>query len=182
LAKEVIKWLYILSPGRRDHMNMDYKEKAFQNLRKQNLRITNARKAIIDILEGKHLTLQEIYHELKKRGFHNLSTVYNNIDFLLEHKIITQVFINGKKHYDLTIEEYSHNADSHVHVKCLANDNIIEINEEEFIDKIKDHQVFEGFDISKLQLVVEGACKHYNSELCKDKDYCYLEKIKNGSH
>ena len=78
----------------------------------------------------------------------------------------------------MTIEEYSHNADSHVHVKCLANDNIIEINEEEFIDKIKDHQVFEGFDISKLQLVVEGACKHYNSELCKDKDYCYLEKIK----
>ena len=61
----MIKWLYILSPGRRDHMNMDYKEKAFQNLRKQNLRITNARKAIIDILEGKHLTLQEIYHELK---------------------------------------------------------------------------------------------------------------------
>ena len=62
-------------------MNMDYKEKAFQNLRKQNLRITNARKAIIDILKANTLTLQEIYHELKKRGFHNLSTVYNNIDF-----------------------------------------------------------------------------------------------------
>ena len=50
---------------------MDYKEKAFQNLRKQNLRITSSRKAIIDILEGKHLTLQEIYYEMKKRGFHN---------------------------------------------------------------------------------------------------------------
>ena len=83
---------------------MDYKEKAFQNLRKQNLRITNARKAIIDVLEGKHLTIQEIYYELSKKGYNNLSTVYNNIDFLLEHKIITQVFINGKTHYDLTIE------------------------------------------------------------------------------
>lgn len=156
---------------------MDYKERAFQNLRKQNLRITKARKAIIDVLEGHHLTIQEIFYKLKEKGYHNLSTVYNNIDFLLEHKIITQVFINGKKHYDLTIEEYSHNADSHVHVSCHASDNIIEINEEEFLSKIKDHPVFAGFDISKLQLVVEGACKHYDTVLCKDKDNCYLTNL-----
>lgn len=156
---------------------MDYKEKAFQNLRKQNLRITNARKAIIDVLEGKHLTIQEIYYELSKKGYNNLSTVYNNIDFLLEHKIITQVFINGKTHYDLTIEEYSHNADSHIHVSCLASDSIIEINEEEFLNKIKNHPVFQGFDITKLQLVVEGACKHYDSEMCKNKENCYLQNI-----
>lgn len=158
---------------------MDYKEKAFQNLRKQNLRITKARKAIIDILEGKHLTIQEIYAEMQNKGFHNLSTVYNNIDFLLEHKIITQVFINGKKHYDLTIEEYSHTADSHVHVSCLASDNIIEINEQEFLNRIKNHPVFKGFDISKLQLVVEGNCKHYDTEVCKNTTNCYLINLHN---
>jgi len=156
---------------------MDYKEKAFQNLRKQNLRITSSRKAIIDILEGKHLTLQEIYYEMKKRGFHNLSTVYNNIDFLLQHKIITEIYINGKKHYDLTIEEYSHSADSHIHVSCLASDNIIEINEEEFIEKIKNYPAFKGFDISKLQLVVEGNCKYYDTELCKNTSNCFLNKL-----
>lgn len=156
---------------------MDYKERAFQNLRKQNLRITKARKAIIDILEGRHLTIQEIYYEMKKKGYHNLSTVYNNIDFLLQYKIITQIFINGKKHYDLTIEEYSHTADSHVHVSCLASENIIEINEEEFLNKIKSHPVFKGFDISKLQLVVEGNCKHYDTELCKNTNNCFLNRL-----
>ena len=159
---------------------MDYKEKAFQNLRKQNLRITKARKAIIDVLEGNHLTLQEIYQLLSQKGYHNLSTVYNNIDFLLEHKIIAQIFINGSKHYDLTIEEYSHSADSHIHVSCLASDSIIEINEEKFLNELKDHPVFKGFDISKLQLVVEGACKHYDSDLCKNKHSCYLHNIKDN--
>ena len=77
---------------------MDEREKIFQELRKSNIRITKQRRAIIDVLEGKHLTIQEIYNDLKKKGYHNLGTVYNNIDFLLEHKIVTQIFINGKKH------------------------------------------------------------------------------------
>lgn len=158
---------------------MDNKEKAFQNLRKQNLRITKARKAIIDLLEGKHLTIQEIFMHLKSKGYHNLSTVYNNIEFLLAHKIITQVFINGKKHYDLTIEEYSHNADSHVHVSCIASDNIIEINHGDILGKIKKHPIFKGFDISKVQLVVEGSCPHFDKETCKDPRNCYLVKLQN---
>ncbi|MCK5388690.1 MAG: transcriptional repressor, partial [Candidatus Izimaplasma sp.] len=76
---------------------MDEREKVFSELRKQNIRITRQRRAIIDVLEGKHLTIQDVYTELKKRGFNNLGTVYNNIDFLLEHKIVAQIFINGKK-------------------------------------------------------------------------------------
>ena len=74
--------------------------------------------AYIYVLEGKHLTIQDIYTELKKRGYNNLGTIYNNIDFLLEHKIVAQIFINGKKHYDLTIDEKSHSADSHINVTC----------------------------------------------------------------
>ena len=64
---------------------MDEREKVFSDLRKNNIRITKQRRAIIDVLEGKHLTIQEIYNELRKRGYNNLGTVYNNIDFLLEH-------------------------------------------------------------------------------------------------
>jgi len=155
---------------------IDYKEKAFNRLRKQNLRITNARKAIIDILEGRHLTIHEIYDELKLKGYHNLSTVYNNLDFLCDYKIITKVFINDKTYYDLAIEETSHDADSHIHVACQSSENIIELNEEKILEKIKNDPVFAGFDISKLQLIIEGTCKH-ESEMCKVKDTCYIKSI-----
>ncbi len=159
---------------------MDAKEKVFNELRKQNVRITKQRRAIIDILDGKHLTIQEIHNELKKRGYHNLGTVYNNIDFLTDHKIITQIFINGKKHYDLTIDERSHTADSHIHVTCKVNNNIIEINDSSIFDEIKNHKIFKDFDIKKLQIVVEGVCKHYDTDLCKKDDACFIRLLQNN--
>ncbi len=156
---------------------MDEREKIFTELRKQNIRITRQRKAIIDVLEGKHLTIQDIYTELKKRGFKNLGTVYNNIDFLLEHKIVAQIFINGKKHYDLTIDEKSHNADSHIHVTCKVNNNIIEINDSKIFNEIKSNPIFKNFTISKLQLVVEGFCEHFEKDTCKKDDKCFIATL-----
>lgn len=156
---------------------MDEREKVFADLRKQNIRITKQRRAIIDVLEGKHLTIQEIYNELRKRGYNNLGTVYNNIDFLLEHKIVAQIFINGKKHYDLTIDEKSHNADSHIHVTCKVNNNIIEINDSKIFDIIKEQDIFKNFDIKKLQLVVEGNCDHYEKDTCKKDGTCFISTL-----
>lgn len=156
---------------------MDSREKVFAELRKNNVRITKQRRAIIDVLEDKHLTIQEIYSELKKRGFKNLGTVYNNIDFLLEHKIVTQIFINGKKHYDLTIDEKSHSADSHIHVTCKVNNNIIEINNSNIFDEIKANPIFKDFKISKLQLVVEGVCEHFEKDTCKKDGKCFISTL-----
>ncbi len=156
---------------------MDSKEKVFNELRKQNVRITKQRRAIIDVLEGKHLTIQEIHTELKKRGYRNLGTVYNNIDFLIEHKIITQIFINGKKHYDLTIDDRSHSADSHIHVTCKVNNNIIEINDSKIFDLLKQQEIFKNFDIQKLQIVVEGTCIHHGTEKCRTDDACFIKQL-----
>ena len=156
---------------------MDVKEKLFRELRKDNIRITKQRRAIIDVLEGKHLTIQEIYSELKKKGYHNLGTVYNNIDFLIEHKIVAQLFINGKKHYDLTIDDSTHSADSHIHVTCKVNNNIIEINQGKIFDLIKNDEIFKDFNINKLQIVVEGTCQHYDKESCKDDASCFIKSL-----
>jgi len=156
---------------------MDEREKIFSELRKTNIRITKQRRAIIDVLEGKHLTIQDIYSDLKKKGYHNLGTVYNNIDFLLEHKIVTQIFINGKKHYDLTIDDRSHTADSHIHVTCKVNNNIIEINDSRIFDQIKANEIFKDFNITKLQLVVEGTCSHYEKDTCKKDGACFIKRL-----
>jgi len=157
--------------------NMDEREKIFGELRKQNIRITKQRKAIIDVLEGKHLTIQDVYSELRKRGYNNLGTVYNNIDFLLEHKIVAQIFINGKKHYDLTIDEKSHSADSHIHVTCKVNNNIIEINDSKIFEDIKGNEIFKNFRITKLQLVVEGVCEHFEKDSCKKDESCFIKAL-----
>jgi len=156
---------------------MDEREKIFSELRKTNIRITKQRRAIIDVLEGKHLTIQDIYNDLKKKGYHNLGTVYNNIDFLLEHKIVTQIFINGKKQYDLTIDYHSHTADAHIHVTCKVNNNIIEINDSQIFDQIKANEIFKDFNISKLQLVVEGTCSHFEKETCKKDGACFIKRL-----
>ena len=156
---------------------MDERERVFGELRKHNIRITRQRRAIIDVLEGKHLTIQDIYTELKKRGFNNLGTVYNNIDFLLEHKIVAQIFINGKKHYDLTIDDKSHSADSHIHVTCKVNNNIVEINDSKIFEQIKSNPIFKNFKVNKLQLVVEGVCDHYDKETCRKDDACFINKL-----
>ncbi len=156
---------------------MDAKEKVFQELRKHNVRITKQRRAIIDVLDGKHLTIGEIHAELKQRGFHNLGTVYNNIDFLIENKIVTQIFINGKKHYDLTIDELSHTADSHIHVTCKVNNNIIEINDSSIFELIKNHEIFKNFNIQKLQIVAEGTCDYFDTEHCKKDNACFIANL-----
>jgi len=156
---------------------MDEREKIYSELKKTNIQITKQRKKIIEVHEGKHMTIQEIYNDLKKKGYHNLGTVYNNIDFLLEHKIVTQIFINGKKHYDLTIDDHSHTADSHIHVTCKVNNNIIEINDSRIFDQIKANEIFKDFNISKLQLVVEGTCSHYEKDTCKKDGACFIKRL-----
>jgi Fur family ferric uptake transcriptional regulator/Fur family peroxide stress response transcriptional regulator len=160
---------------------MNKREELFNDLRKQNIRITKQRKAIIDVLEDNHLTIQEIYAELKKRGFSNLGTVYNNIDFLLEHKIVTQLFINGKKHYDLTIDEDSHDADSHIHVTCKVENKIVEINHSDIFDTIKKHPIFANFEIDKIQLQIEGVCKDSENGECQRTGHCFLEELDNAN-
>ena len=158
-------------------INMKKREELFSELRKQNIRITKQRKAIIDVLENKHLTIQDIYTELRKRGFTNLGTVYNNIDFLLEHKIVTQLFINGKKHYDLTIDEDTHSADSHIHVTCRADNRIYEVNHSDIFETLKKHPMFENFVIEKIQLQIEGICKNVDANNNHKGGHCFLEDI-----
>jgi Fe2+ or Zn2+ uptake regulation protein len=160
---------------------MDNKELLFADLRKQGIRITKQRRAIIDTLEGKHLTINEIYDDLRLKGYHNLGTVYNNIDFLLEHEIVTTIFINGKKHFDLTLSKDKHDAKSHIHVTCQTSGKITEINDQSIFEYIKSHRLFKYFNIEKIQLVIDGHCAFQDAESCRKEGGCFLKStIKNN--
>lgn len=156
-------------------MKTEISNPLFDKIKQTNMRLTAPRKAIIEILEGQHLTLQEIYEKMKEMGHHNLSTVYNNIEALLQENILTEVYISGKTHYDLAIEDESHSAAEHIHVACKVDDHIIEINHTDVIEMIKKHPVFQNFQIDSIKLVVEGVCPSYDKGMCESSDKCYLK-------
>lgn len=138
---------------------MDSRKKYFDQLRKKNLRITNARKAMIEVLEDNHLTFKEIQRELAKRGFNNISTVYNNLDFLLEHKIAVELYINDTKYYDLAIDNPMHNADSHIHMIIRDNNEITEINNPKVFEYIKGLDELKHLEIENIKISISARNK-----------------------
>jgi len=137
---------------------MNEKEKYFNKLRKKNLRITEPRKALIEILEDNHLTFKEIQSKLLERGYTNVSTIYNNLDFLIEQKIAVELHINGTKYYDLAIDNPMHNADSHIHIALKDTNQIKEISNNNVFEYIKKLPELENLNIDYIKITI-GARK-----------------------
>ena len=137
---------------------MDSRETYFNKLPKKNLRITNSRKAMIDVLENNHLTFKEIQTALAKKGYTNISTIYNNLDFLIEQRIVVELFINDTKYYDLAIDNPMHNADSHIHVVVKDTNKITEINNTDVFEFIKQIPELKDLQIDYVRITI-GARK-----------------------
>jgi Fur family ferric uptake transcriptional regulator/Fur family peroxide stress response transcriptional regulator len=153
-------------------------EELYQKLREKNIRVTQQRRAIIDALDGKHLTLYDLHLAMKAKGYKNLGTIYNNLDFLMDQKIVTEVYIKGKKHYDLVVgEQGHHSADQHIHLSCSVNNKIVEIDDKDLFEMIKNHEIFKGFNISKMQIVVEGECPNYDPKTSKITSACHVAHL-----
>lgn len=146
-----------------------------EDLKKKNIRLTNQRRSIVELLEGHHLTLHELHSGMSARGFTNLGTIYNNLDLLMSEKVVAEIYIKGRKHYDLVGSDQSiHTADSHMHLSCSINNKIVEVDDKDLFEMIKNHPVFKGFDITKLQIVVEGSCPNYNPKTCHITSACHI--------
>lgn len=159
---------------------MDKYEPFYNKLREQGLRVTEPRKAIVNVLTGRHLTFQEIKQELEKKRHVNLASLYNNIDFLLKHEAIVEIHINGKTYYDLAIEELSHDANSYIHTSCNMSNAIIEVMDDSIIELIKAHPRFKHFKIDKISINVEGKCTDEDHHICRLGDtLCFLNELRN---
>ncbi|MFA5719601.1 MAG: transcriptional repressor [Acholeplasmataceae bacterium] len=133
---------------------IDERERYFEILRKKNLRITKSRRAMIEILEDNHLTFKEIQKKLAERGFTNVSTIYNNLDFLIQQKIAVELYINETKYYDLAIDNPMHNADSHIHVVIKDTNKITEVSAPEIFEFIKSHKAFKDLNVEYIRITV----------------------------
>jgi Fur family ferric uptake transcriptional regulator/Fur family peroxide stress response transcriptional regulator len=88
------------------------------------------------VLCDDHLTFKQIQMRLAEKGFTNVASIYNNLDFFLQEKIVVVLFINQVKYYELAIDNKMHTADNHIHLVDQANNQIVEINNKRIFDSI----------------------------------------------
>jgi Fur family ferric uptake transcriptional regulator/Fur family peroxide stress response transcriptional regulator len=138
---------------------MDLKERYYKKIRSQKLRLTKSRQAMIEILENKHLTFKEIQKALANRGFYNVSTIYNNLEFLMENKMVVEIYIDNVKYYDLAMDNPKHSSDSHIHIMNRETNEITEVNSPDIFDYISKHECFEEFDLDYIRIIVSASKK-----------------------
>lgn len=93
---------------------------------------------------------------MRDLGYNNTATLYNNIDFLIDNHLVTEIFIDNTKYYDLTVNEFTHTFDNHIHVVCRDNHEIYEILDENIFEMIKKHESLRDFDIESIQISIKA--------------------------
>ncbi len=138
---------------------MDIKERYYQRIRTENMRLTKSRKAMIEILENQHLTFKEIQKALATRGFYNVSTIYNNLEFLVDQKIVVELYINDTKYYDLAMGNPMHSADSHIHIMNKDTNTITEVNSTDIFEYLTNHPAFKDLDLEYIRIIISAQNK-----------------------
>src|SRR5690554_1895230 len=136
-------------------------DKYFQIIRDKGHRLTNNRIAIIEILENNHLTFKQLQKELNKRGLHNVSSIYNNLDFLIRENIIVELYIGNTKYYDLAAFNPGHDDENHIHIIDHATNKISDLVNNEIFNFIKNHPDLKDIDIDYIRIIIG---KNFNNK------------------
>src|SRR5690625_4451220 len=126
-------------------------------LRKNNIRMTSQRYAILEYLaaEGKHPTANEVYEDLKGQ-FPNMSvaTVYNNLNFFTEAGIVKELrFGDGSSRYDLTDTQ-------HYYAICNRCGKVVDFNYPGLKEAKKIVEETTQFKVDNHQFKVTGICRN----------------------
>ena len=124
-----------------------------ESLKQKGYKLTPQRRSILDIIiekEGMHLTVEEIYDEVKKVCPEiGLATVYRTVLLFEELNVIYKLDLNdGCSRYELVHEDEEHR---HHHLICNKCKKVIEVQDdllEELEERIRNTY---GFDILESQ-------------------------------
>lgn len=132
-----------------------------EELKKKGYKLTPQRRAIVDTIidsEGKHLTAEEIYDEVKKSCPEiGLATIYRTILLLEEIGIVSKLHLNdGCSRYELVHSDEGHR---HHHLICNRCNAVIEV-EDDLLDELEDEvKTKYGFNIIDHSVKFYGYCK-----------------------
>lgn len=132
-------------------------EEIIGKLKEKGYRITESRKKIIEIFVSnpeRHYTIEQLITEINEKT--NVATMYNNVSFLIEEKVINEFHIGDKRYFELNDVIHAH----FVCRKCLRFENI-EIPGLDCLDVLISKRYNYTVDSSKIEFY--GCC-----DLCKN--------------
>lgn len=137
-----------------------------ENLKKKGYKLTPQRRAIVDTIiqnDGKHLTAEEIYDEVKKICPEiGLATVYRTILLLEEMSVIYKLDLgDGCSRYELA---HAHENHRHHHLVCNNCGKVFEVEDDLLEDLEHEIETKYGFKIVDHTVKFFGLCKQ-----CKDE-------------
>lgn len=138
-----------------------------EELKKEGYKLTPQRRAIVDTIvdnEGKHLTAEEIYDEVKKMCPEiGLATVYRTILLLEKVGVVSRLYLNdGCSRYELVHSDETHR---HHHLICEVCNKIIEV-EDDLLDNLES-SIEKNYGFKILDHVVKfyGVCNDCQKKL-----------------
>lgn len=138
-------------------------EQATYVLKDNGYKLTPQRKAILSILcDNKHslLSTHTIFKSLQKhKSIPNLTTVYRNIDLLVQLNIVHKILsTDGTAHYQLNQSEHTKHQHYLICKQC-GNSQSIDYCPLKDIKKVSDSQ---SFTLTDHKLELYGYCKNCN--------------------
>jgi Fe2+ or Zn2+ uptake regulation protein len=153
---------------------MNHLTPILERLRANHYRITKPRLTILSILSESALSFKELYTAYQKAGHHNLATLYNTLDFLEDTKLVFVQWLDGEKIYSFNSPQ---EVNAHIQLECHDQARRIDVMHHQLIDEIRNHPLFNGFDIDEMDIQVKGHCSAKQKDTCKATGVCTIDKI-----
>lgn len=137
------------------------------NLKQKGYKLTPQRRAIVDTIiknEGKHMTAEEIYDEVKKDCPEiGLATVYRTVILLEDINLLSRLDLSdGCSRYEIVHDDEEHR---HHHLICNECNKVFEV-EEDLLDQLEERVENKyKFKIKDHSLKFYGTCSE-----CQKKD------------
>ena len=131
-----------------------------ENLKQKGYKLTPQRRAILDTIiekEGMHLTVEEIYDEVKKNCPEiGLATVYRTVLLYEEIGVVSKLELNdGCSRYEIVHSDEEH---MHHHLICNVCKSVYEV-EDDLLDELEERiQKTYGFNILDHSVKFYGIC------------------------
>ncbi len=126
-------------------------------------RNTKQKEVVLDCLKEEknmfHPTAQEIVELVSKENPSiGQSTVYRNINKLVDEGILIKIPTNDSFHYDI-------NTNNHAHFCCKKCDSIVDLHDNDYQDNIKSIESKYKVKIDDSNLVFNGVCEDCNGKI-----------------
>ncbi len=136
----------------------------FKRFKDKGYRVTKQRRAILEILEecrGRHLSANDVYIQLIKRGVkYHMATIYRTLNLLEKEGLVHGTSFKEKHlHYEL-YDPYE------IHFYCRGCKKVTEVENplgKKFLEEIQ-HKIGKKFTVEKYFVIVEGLCNHCRRE------------------